>query len=263
MSFDYDVLVVGSGFGGSVSALRLSEKGYRVGVLEAGRRFGPGDLPQDQLAAAPVPLDAPARDARHPADHPARRRDDPLRLRGRRRLAGLRQHPLRAARRPSTATLSGRTSPTGAPSSPPGTTRPGGCSGSNAVAAETPSDAVMRTVAQRLGVDGHLPPHPGRRLLRHPRRARPRPLLRRRRSRPHRLHPLRRVHDRLPPRRQEQPRPHLPPPRRAARRPDPSRHPGGGDPPAAGRRLRGRRPSVPAPGSATAGARLRAGQVVV
>jgi cholesterol oxidase len=45
-SFDYDVLVVGSGFGGSVSALRLSEKGYRVGVLEAGRRFGPDDLPR-------------------------------------------------------------------------------------------------------------------------------------------------------------------------------------------------------------------------
>jgi cholesterol oxidase len=36
---DYDVLVIGSGFGGSVAALRLSEKGYRVGVLEAGRRF--------------------------------------------------------------------------------------------------------------------------------------------------------------------------------------------------------------------------------
>ncbi len=35
----FDVLVVGSGFGGSVSALRLTEKGYRVGVLEAGRRF--------------------------------------------------------------------------------------------------------------------------------------------------------------------------------------------------------------------------------
>jgi cholesterol oxidase len=37
--FDFDVLVIGSGFGGSVSALRLAEKGYRVGVLEAGRRF--------------------------------------------------------------------------------------------------------------------------------------------------------------------------------------------------------------------------------
>jgi cholesterol oxidase len=36
---DYDVLIIGSGFGGSVSALRLTEKGYNVGVLEAGRRF--------------------------------------------------------------------------------------------------------------------------------------------------------------------------------------------------------------------------------
>ncbi|MCK8677226.1 GMC oxidoreductase [Streptomyces lichenis] len=43
---DYDVLVVGSGFGGSVSALRLTEKGYRVGVLEAGRRFTPATLPR-------------------------------------------------------------------------------------------------------------------------------------------------------------------------------------------------------------------------
>jgi cholesterol oxidase len=37
--FDYDWLIVGSGFGGSVSALRLSEKGYQVGVLECGRRY--------------------------------------------------------------------------------------------------------------------------------------------------------------------------------------------------------------------------------
>jgi cholesterol oxidase len=37
--FDYDWLVVGSGFGGSVSALRLAEKGYKVGMLEAGRRY--------------------------------------------------------------------------------------------------------------------------------------------------------------------------------------------------------------------------------
>ncbi|MFI5609543.1 GMC oxidoreductase [Amycolatopsis sp. NPDC051903] len=39
MNTDYDVLVIGSGFGGSVTALRLQEKGYRVGVLESGRRF--------------------------------------------------------------------------------------------------------------------------------------------------------------------------------------------------------------------------------
>ncbi|HEX2810543.1 MAG TPA: GMC family oxidoreductase [Kineosporiaceae bacterium] len=39
MAHDFDVLVIGSGFGGSVSALRLAEKGYRVAVLEAGRRF--------------------------------------------------------------------------------------------------------------------------------------------------------------------------------------------------------------------------------
>src|SRR5690606_40571516 len=45
--FDYDVIVVGSGFGGSVSALRLTEKGYRVGVLEAGRRFTPDTLPKN------------------------------------------------------------------------------------------------------------------------------------------------------------------------------------------------------------------------
>jgi cholesterol oxidase len=43
---DYDVLVIGSGFGGSVTALRLVEKGYRVGVLEAGRRYADDELPK-------------------------------------------------------------------------------------------------------------------------------------------------------------------------------------------------------------------------
>jgi cholesterol oxidase len=42
--YDYDWLVIGSGFGGSVSALRLAEKGYRVGVLECGARFEDTDF---------------------------------------------------------------------------------------------------------------------------------------------------------------------------------------------------------------------------
>jgi cholesterol oxidase len=46
-AYDYDVIVVGSGFGGSVTALRLTEKGYRVGVLEAGRRFTRDALPKN------------------------------------------------------------------------------------------------------------------------------------------------------------------------------------------------------------------------
>ncbi len=43
--FDFDWLVIGSGFGGSVSALRLAEKGYSVGVLECGRRFADDEFP--------------------------------------------------------------------------------------------------------------------------------------------------------------------------------------------------------------------------
>ncbi|MRV73730.1 cholesterol oxidase [Duganella sp. FT92W] len=45
-AFDFDWLVIGSGFGGSVSALRLAEKGYRVGVFERGRRYRDQDLPE-------------------------------------------------------------------------------------------------------------------------------------------------------------------------------------------------------------------------
>jgi len=44
--YDYDWLVIGSGFGGSVSALRLAEKGYSVGVLECGRRFADDEFPK-------------------------------------------------------------------------------------------------------------------------------------------------------------------------------------------------------------------------
>lgn len=42
----YDYIIIGSGFGGSVSALRLAEKGYSVLVLEQGKRFNPSDFPK-------------------------------------------------------------------------------------------------------------------------------------------------------------------------------------------------------------------------
>jgi cholesterol oxidase len=48
----YDAVVVGSGFGGGITACRLAEQGWRVCVLERGRRFGPGDFP-DRPAQAP------------------------------------------------------------------------------------------------------------------------------------------------------------------------------------------------------------------
>lgn len=45
-SYDFDFIIVGSGFGGSVSAHRLTEKGYKVAVIEMGRRWTPENLPR-------------------------------------------------------------------------------------------------------------------------------------------------------------------------------------------------------------------------
>ena len=46
MQHDYDYIIVGSGFGGSVSALRLTEKGYKVLVIEKGKRWNPEQFPR-------------------------------------------------------------------------------------------------------------------------------------------------------------------------------------------------------------------------
>jgi cholesterol oxidase len=50
MAFDFDWLIIGSGFGGSVSALRLAEKGYKVGMLESGKRWATQDFPKTNWA---------------------------------------------------------------------------------------------------------------------------------------------------------------------------------------------------------------------
>lgn len=44
---DYDYIIIGSGFGGSVSALRLAQKGYKVAVLESGKRWADSDFPKN------------------------------------------------------------------------------------------------------------------------------------------------------------------------------------------------------------------------
>jgi len=49
LSHDFDWLVIGSGFGGSVSALRLAEKGYSVGILECGSRFADEDFAESTV----------------------------------------------------------------------------------------------------------------------------------------------------------------------------------------------------------------------
>lgn len=60
MEAAYDAVVVGSGFGGGITACRLAEQGWRVCVLERGRRFGSGDFP-DRLAQFPHALWHPTR----------------------------------------------------------------------------------------------------------------------------------------------------------------------------------------------------------
>ncbi|MBF0359965.1 MAG: GMC family oxidoreductase [Oligoflexia bacterium] len=44
--FDFDFVIIGSGFGGSVSAMRLSQKGYRVAVIEEGKSYDNNDFPK-------------------------------------------------------------------------------------------------------------------------------------------------------------------------------------------------------------------------
>ena len=98
MEPDYDVLIIGSGFGGSVTALRLTEKGYRVGVLEAGRRFADEDFAKTSWNLRKF-LWAPKLGCYGiQRIHLLRDVHDPGRRRRRRRIAELRQHAVRAAR---------------------------------------------------------------------------------------------------------------------------------------------------------------------
>ena len=99
---DYDVLIIGSGFGGSVTALRATEKGYRVGVLEAGQRFTDETLPKNSWDLRRLHLGPQAGPEGHPA-HPPAASDVLVILAGAGvggRFAELREHALRAACKP-------------------------------------------------------------------------------------------------------------------------------------------------------------------
>src|SRR5262252_9658896 len=50
-TLDYDFVVIGSGFGGSVTAMRLAQKGYRVAVVEAGKCWHAKDFPKSNWNA--------------------------------------------------------------------------------------------------------------------------------------------------------------------------------------------------------------------
>ena len=59
--YDFDFIVIGSGFGGSVTAHRLVEKGYRVAVMEMGRRWTPETLAAHQLVHSSLVLASQSR----------------------------------------------------------------------------------------------------------------------------------------------------------------------------------------------------------
>ena len=217
------MVVIGSGFGGSVAALRLVEKGYSVAVLEAGRRFADHEFAETSWRVRRF-LWAPAlgcfgiqRIDVLPGQRRRRRRAGALRRRGRRRQPGLRQHPLRAAGRSSSTTRSGATSPTGGPSWRRTTTRPAGCSASRPTTGHA-GRPRMRTVAERMGVGDTFHPAPVGVFLGEPGVGVPDPYFGGAGPGAHRLPALRLVHDRVPARRQEHAGEELPVPGRAGRR---------------------------------------------
>ena len=166
MEFDYDVIVVGSGFGGSVTALRLTEKGYRVArargrppVPRRGLRQDSWDV-RNYLWAPRLGLYGIQR------IHLLGNVHGPGRRGGRRRLAQLRQHPLRAAAAvlPGPAVARHHRLAGGAGAAlRPGRDRMLGVVINPAMA---PSTTSMRAAAERHGRRRHLPHGAGRRVLR-------------------------------------------------------------------------------------------------
>ncbi len=86
----YDYVIIGSGFGGSVSAMRLTEKGYSVLVLEKGKRFNDHDFAKTNWQYWKYLWMPAIRAHRHFANQHSQRRDGFARRGRRRRKFGLR-----------------------------------------------------------------------------------------------------------------------------------------------------------------------------
>ena len=217
MKYDYDWLVVGSGFGGSRLRPAAGRKGLRgrgAGVRQPLPRRGLRRV--EPAPPAALLLAAPLRLPRGDADDLLQGRLHRLRQRRRRRQPRLRQHALPGApgllRRPAV----GRAGQLGARAGAALRHR-GADARRGRVRRHRPGRQAAAGIRRGDRRRRDLHQHPGRRLLRQARRRGRGPLLRRRGTEPHRLHALRQLHGRLPPRRQEHADEELPLVRREAR----------------------------------------------
>ena len=238
-SFDYDVVIIGSGFGGSVAALRAAEKGYRVGVMESGKRWKDEDIPKSQWDL-PGFLWFPA--AELYGIQRVEYLDDVLVLCGAGVGGGSHVYantlyvpPKQFFDAPEWASITDWADEL-APHLDQATRMLGVV---RYPYMPTDVDRVMQQVATEMGRGGDVQQGPGRRLLRQPGRRGRRSVLRRGRAAAHRLHLVRQVQHRLRPQRQEQADDELPLPGGEARRRGPRAARGLRPRPARRRRVRG------------------------
>ena len=248
-------------------ALRLAEKGYRVAVLECGRRFRDEDFAKTTWEMSALLLDAE------------------LGLKGILRMtlfkdvfvasgcgvgggiARLRQHAVPRARRRSTPTRRSRGLADWEAELAPHYDTAERMLGVTTYDQDTPADLLLQGVRRGARVRRHVRQDARRRLPRRGGQDGPRPVLRRRGTGAHRVRALRRVHGRLPLRRQEHARQELPVLRRAPGRPD--RCPSAPSPtcarsaPPTARTATWSRTSAPAHGCAAAASSVTARGVVV
>ncbi len=237
--FDYDVVIIGSGFGGSVAALRAAEKGYRVGVMESGRRWKDEDIPKTQWDL-PHFLWLPA--AELYGIQRIEYLDDVLILSGAGVGGGSHVYantlyvpPKQFFDAPEWAGITDWADEL-APCLDQATRMLGVV---RYPYMPTDVDRAIQQVAIEIGQRGNVQQGPGRRLLRQPGRRGRRSVLRRGRAAAHRLHLVRQLQHRLRPQRQEQADDELPLPGREARRRDPRAARGVRPRPARRRRVRG------------------------